>query len=152
MIDILATKIQEILNINDNNFEDKEIYNILNNLNFTNFDFSEFKLNPTLPYSKFKLYNNMYFEIYIIFCHANKKSKIHDHSKNGCWLKVLNGDIVEYIYDKKLNLIKTNNLKKNDIGFMKDNTVGYHSICNISKNTAITLHIYSPVNHKTLYF
>ena len=148
----LTNDIQEILNNNNNNFEDKEIYNILNNFDFSKCDFSKFELNTNLSYSKFKIFSNLYFEIYIILWHPNEKSKIHDHSENGCWLKVLDGILTEYIYDNKLNLIKVNNLNTNDISFMKDDKVGYHSISNNSNSVTTTIHIYSPINHMTSYF
>lgn len=152
-IDSLANNIQEILNINDDNFEDKEIYNILKNFSYDtcSFNFKENK-NTDLPYSKYKVYNNNSFEIYIILWYPNQKSKIHDHSANGCWLKVLDGNLEEYIYDNKLNLLTTNKLDTNDIGFMKDNKVGYHSIYNNTDKITTTLHIYSPINHMTSYF
>ncbi len=150
-INDLANSIQEILNVN-NDFENRQIYNILNNFDFSYIDFPKFDLSKNLVYSKFKLYNNINFEIYIIYWHPNQKSKIHDHSKNGCWLKVLEGNLEEHIYDLDLNLIKTNKLNKNDIGFMKDDKVGYHSISNNSDNISRTVHIYSPINHKTSYF
>jgi cysteine dioxygenase len=151
-INHLANNIQNILDDNNNNFEDHKISNILNNFDFSNFDFPKLNLNKNSVYTKFKLYNNEYFEIYIIYWYPNKKSKIHDHSINGCWLKVLNGNLEENIYDLELNLIKTNKLNKNDISFMKDDKIGYHSISNISDNITTTIHVYSPINHITSYF
>ena len=42
-------------------------------------------------YHKFKIYNNNNFEIYIINWNRYSYSPIHNHSKNGCVMKVLDG-------------------------------------------------------------
>jgi cysteine dioxygenase len=103
-------------------------------------------------YCKNKIFENEYFEIFIISWNKNQNAPIHDHSCNGCWLKVLQGELYENIYEvDSLTLYKSNIIKKNDISFMKNN-IGYHSITNNSDDIAITIHIYNPPNHKTNFF
>ena len=103
-------------------------------------------------YFKNKIFGNNNFEIYIITWNKNQNAPIHDHSCNGCWLKVLQGELNENIYESEsLSLYKSNTIKTNDISFMKNN-IGYHSITNNSDETAVTLHIYNPPNHKTKFF
>ena len=103
-------------------------------------------------YCKNKIFENEYFEIFIISWNKNQNAPIHDHSCNGCWLKVLQGKLTENIYEvDSLTLYKSNIIKKNDISFMKNN-LGYHSITNNSDDTAVTIHIYNPPNHKTNFF
>ena len=58
--------------------------------------------NIKTDYIRNKVYSNKYFEIILISWGPNSKSKIHDHSKNGCAFKVLQGELVEYLYNKKL--------------------------------------------------
>lgn len=102
-------------------------------------------------YFKNKIFGNNNFEIYIITWNKNQNAPIHDHSSNGCWLKVLDGKLLEQKYSKELKLISTNILKKDDISYM-DNTLGYHSISNNYDNITVTLHVYNPPNHKTKFF
>jgi cysteine dioxygenase len=103
-------------------------------------------------YCKNKIFENECFEIFIISWNKNQNAPIHDHSCNGCWLKVLQGELYENIYEvDSLTLYKSNIIKKNDISFMKNN-IGYHSITNNSDDIAITIHIYNPPNHKTNFF
>jgi cysteine dioxygenase len=103
-------------------------------------------------YCRNKIYENENFEIFIISWNKNQNAPIHDHSCNGCWLKVLQGELIENIYDSEsLSLYKSSSIKKNDISFMKNN-IGYHSITNNSDETAVTIHIYNPPNHKTKFF
>ena len=99
---------------------------------------------------KIDMVNNIFFDMYIISWNNNKKSNIHDHSENGCIMKVLNGNLNEYIYDKNLKLITSKTINTKDVTFI-DNNIGYHSIKNID-DLSHTLHIYSPPNHITKFF
>ena len=101
-------------------------------------------------YNKIKLtnYSNDLFEIIIIFWN-DVESKIHDHSENGCLIYILDGILLEEIYDNKLILTNTNIFNKFNIGYI-DNNVGYHKI--ISPNKSISMHIYSPPNYKINIF
>ena len=97
-------------------------------------------------YIRNKIYSNKYFEIILISWSPYSKSEIHDHSKNGCAFKVLQGELVEYLYNKKLDLINNKNYLKNDISYI-DNNMGYHKIINNTKNIVHSIHIYSPPNY-----
>ena len=102
----------------------------------------------------FNIFN--WFELFIIVWNKDSKSKIHDHSEKGCILKVLQGELKETIYkdsksdDLNENIVNTTIIKKSDTSFMH-NDLGFHSIENISDDISISLHVYSPCNHKTKY-
>jgi cysteine dioxygenase len=115
-------------------------------------DWKEYMKTDDNKYCRNKIFENENFEIFIISWNKNQNAPIHDHSYNGCWLKVLQGELTENIYETdSLSLYKSNSIKTNDISFMKNN-IGYHSITNKSDETAITIHIYNPPNHKTKFF
>ena len=63
-------------------------------------------------YNKEVVFSNDIFEIIIITWGINQSASAHDHANNGCWMKVLDGSLEEKMYDKDLNLTKTNTLKK----------------------------------------
>jgi cysteine dioxygenase len=91
-----------------------------------------------------------FIDIYFIVWKPNALSKIHNHSKNGCYMLILKGDIKEEIYNKKLNIIGSNYYSTFDISYINDN-IGYHRIKNTNQYT-YSLHFYHPRNHITTYF
>jgi cysteine dioxygenase len=100
-------------------------------------------------YSKEKVFANDDFEIFVITWDKNQSSPIHDHSDNGCYMLILEGALIEEIYDSQnfTRKIKLNELKSRFIGYIHNN-IGYHRIINPSSTEiAVSLHIYSPPNH-----
>lgn len=88
------------------------------------------------------LYSKEY-DFYLLVWKNHVETGIHDHPKNGCLLKVLEGEISEEKYSKEGQLIESTNLVKGNIGFM-NNDIGYHKIINPGDKVAYSLHIYSP--------
>ena len=89
-------------------------------------------------------------DIYFIVWKPNAVSKIHDHSKNGCHMIILKGDLKEEIYSKNLSLINCNYLSTFNKSYINDN-IGYHRIINTNQYT-YSIHIYNPKNHITKYY
>lgn len=95
-------------------------------------------------YTKNLIFRNEKYEIYLICWNKKQMSMIHDHPENGCILKVLKGQLIEYRYDtKEIELIELFNHTEGSIAYI-DNNIGYHKVGNDSNNKAISLHIYSP--------
>jgi len=97
------------------------------------------------------LFRDDKFEIYIITWNTNQKSLIHDHSSNGCIYKVLSGSIKENIYDKDLDLKYVKIINLDNCHFIS-NDIGLHSMYNDNNDICVSLHIYSPSEHKTKYY
>ena len=91
-----------------------------------------------------------FIDIYFIVWKPNALSKIHNHSKNGCYMVILKGDIKEEIFNKNLNIIGSNYYSTFDISYINDN-IGYHRIKNTNQYS-YSLHFYHPRNHITTYF
>ena len=138
----LISKIKEVNNFTLTN-------DILNKYN--GYDWNEYvKINES-NYNREKVYEDDLFEILIITWNINQKASIHDHSENGCFLKILDGgELEEILYDNKCNELNTKILKTNEISYM-DNNIGYHSIINNSPKIVVSIHIYSPPNHSTKF-
>ena len=102
-------------------------------------------------YHRTKVFSNKDFEIFVITWNINQHSKIHDHSENGCYMLLLQGELTEEIY-KNIDItypMSTTVIKQGFVGYI-DNNIGYHKIKNASTtDVAISLHVYSPPNHKT---
>ena len=91
-----------------------------------------------------------FIDIFFIRWKPNTVSKIHNHSKNGCYLFLLKGDIKEEIYSKNLSLIDINYYSTFDLSYINDD-IGYHRIVN-TNTYSYTLHFYHPKNHVTKFF
>ena len=105
-------------------------------------------LNPD-TYNRTRVFSNDEFEIFVITWNKLQQSKIHDHSENGCYMLLLQGELVEEMYSEDVSLpIQTTTFKKGNVSYI-DNTIGYHRILIKSADVAVSLHIYSPPNHQT---
>ena len=128
-----------LLEIKDNLFTDfdSEIIEYCNEkANFINGKYNRIKLYD---------YSNDLFEIILICWDSNSESKIHDHPEKGCILQLFEGRLEEHLYDSDLKLIKISTIDSNNTSYI-NNSIGFHKIKCIDK--AISLHIYSPPNHK----
>ena len=146
----------------------KHIPNLLNNMYLNNYDISylynnfikpnkiesnkiesnniesQIKTNPY--YNKILFCENKMLDCYFIFWNRNSESKIHDHSNNGCYYKLLKGNLNEYVYNTDLNIIRVNNILEDELSYI-DNDIGYHKILNPENELAISVHVYSPPNY-----
>ena len=103
----------------------------------------------TKKYNRIKLcdYSNDIFEIVLICWDDSSESRIHDHPENGCILHLMDGNLEEFLYNKEIKLEKKSVYSSGSTSYM-NNLKGYHKIkCN---KKALSLHIYSPPNHKTM--
>lgn len=125
---------------------DKHFPNIksLKNIECNLDELKEFVFFDKEKYKKNVVYRNSNYEIILITWLAGQKTKLHDHPKNGCIMKVLEGELKENLYTREK--IIDNIYKKDDISYI-DNTIGKHIISNNTKNNTISLHIYSPPNY-----
>ena len=90
-------------------------------------------------------------DIFFIIWKPKCISKIHNHSRNGCYMFILKGDLKEEIYSKKLKLINNNYYSTFNLSYINDD-IGYHRIINNKKNYSYSLHFYHPKNHNTIYY
>ena len=85
-------------------------------------------------------------DLYHIKWKKRIQSKIHDHSKYGCFMILYKGIIKENIYNKNLEKIRTNYHVAPKITYINDN-IGYHDVKALKKTKS--LHIYFPKKHIT---
>ena len=129
------------------NYKQSNLINLLEPMNNLRFNNEEFNNNLTFKkneYNKSILYRDDKYEIILICWDANCETKIHNHPKNGCIMKILQGNLLEECFDKTYNNIRINNYKKNDVSYIHDDLY-LHKIIN-SNQKSISLHIYSPPN------
>lgn len=129
------------------NYKQNNLANLLEPIKNLGFNNEEFNNNITFKkndYCKSILYRDDKYEIILICWDANCETKIHNHPKNGCIMKILEGNLLEECFDKTYNNIRTNNYEKNDVSYIHDDLY-LHKIIN-SNQKSISLHIYSPPN------
>ena len=103
----------------------------------------------TPVYTKYKI-PFLFVDIFFIVWQPKCISKIHNHSKNGCHMLILRGDLREEIYTEKLCLKGINYYNTFSKSYIDDN-IGYHRIIN-GNMYSFSLHIYNPKNHVTMYY
>lgn len=92
-------------------------------------------------YKKNLVYRDNNFEMFVVCWLPNQETKIHNHPEGGCLLKILEGNMIEELYDKNFVLQEKNNLVMSDVRYI-DDSIGIHKMKNNKENT-ISLHIYS---------
>ena len=127
----LYYQIKNILEQIDNNIFLEE-YKNYNFININNNDYI---------YTKYIIYSSNICDIILIKWNKNSITKIHDHPKNGCIIKIFNGKLLEECYNNNLDLVKKNYLTENDIGYKISNNILHKITC---IDDAYTLHIYIP--------
>ena len=111
---------------------------------FDDKDWEEYTSFADKTYKKNLIFRNKNYEIYLICWNSKQFSYIHNHPERGCILKVLKGELTEHKYDtNNLELIESLNLTVGSVSYI-DDSLAYHRVGNESKDTAISLHIYSP--------
>ena len=121
-------------------------------LNYKGNDWIKYKKHCVKGYNRTKIYSNTDYDLILINWSKESKSKIHDHSDNGCVFKVLEGKLCEHLYEPNtLKYKQTNIFKNNELSYIND-IIGYHSIENIYIQNSYSLHLYIPSNYITNYY
>ena len=115
------------------------------------------KLKPpvdkTTGYNKYRLHTNEYYDLNMIEWQPGSITKIHNHPKNGCIVKSLQGMLQETRYDDNIcsttknMIVPVHNFTGNYTHsyFLDSNVI--HSIKNIENSNSYSLHLYSPPDY-----
>lgn len=83
------------------------------------------------------IYKDNLFQLMLINWKKDYYTDFHNHPENGCLLKVLKGNLLEY---KEYEVMMINQLKQNSISY--SSYIDTHKI--IAVDDSISLHLYSP--------
>lgn len=108
------------------------IKKLFNNIHLHHF--SNYIIKNPINYQKKIIMKNNKFELVMISWEKFAETNFHNHPKNGCVMKILEGRLLEYTPEE------TKLLCKNDINIKYHNH--YHSIKSLDKTYSI--HYYSP--------
>ena len=98
-------------------------------------------------YTRILLFRNKLLECFLIIWKPYSESNIHDHSKHGCYYKVIEGNFLEFLYDKSISIIELLQVLKNDVRYI-NNDIGYHKIRNNNVVCTYSIHVYSPPEYR----
>jgi cysteine dioxygenase len=97
-------------------------------------------------YTRNCIVENEKFELILLCWEPKQMTPIHDHGGEECWVKVVEGEFKEVIYnkdkDEELTVVKSGVAKLSDVTYMKD-FMGFHSLENLSNKRSMTLHLYA---------
>jgi predicted metal-dependent enzyme (double-stranded beta helix superfamily) len=128
------------------------INNVQNSLNnYYGNDWRKYVQLDSTKYYRKLICKERNFEMYIITWNKKQVSDIHDHSSNGCVYKILSGCLRENVYDDNLDLKYVKLINLHDCSSIS-NDIGFHSISNDKNEICVSIHVYSPPNHKTNYY
>lgn len=142
----MISKLISILN-NSNKKNNINLINIMNDVKMLSFDdakwYKYINLQKKNTYNKTIIFRNDIYEIILISWDKNAITKIHNHPKNGCIMKILKGSLKEETYDSNtLKKIGENIYEKDNISYIHDDLY-HHKIINTAPQS-FSLHIYSP--------
>lgn len=106
-------------------------------------------INNQKNYEKYYLFENDKLSLVLIKWNKDSFTKIHDHPDKGCIMRILQGKLKEETYSLRLNLVSTNILTEDKIGYKKGNRI-LHKI--IALEDSVSLHVYIPGFYKANYY
>ncbi|MCM3717063.1 cysteine dioxygenase [Fictibacillus phosphorivorans] len=98
-----------------------------------------------LEYGRNVIYQNNKFEVILIYLPAFSKTSVHDHGNSSGWIYVVDGQLLNLIYNKSNNGVeykKNESYQRGDIFSVTGDTT--HAMYNPGFSSTVTLHIYSP--------
>lgn len=100
------------------------------------------KFSNLVTYYKDIVYIDDNIEIIVIYWPAKSSTRIHNHPKNGCIMRVLDGLLREDVYVDNI-VIETNII--NGLATKEHNQ--FHKITNEQNYQSVSIHVYSPPNY-----
>uniref|UniRef100_A0A6G1SPY3 Cysteine dioxygenase n=1 Tax=Aceria tosichella TaxID=561515 RepID=A0A6G1SPY3_9ACAR len=161
---LLLSRLERAFSRSESSVDVDEVWRILEDYNsnmdewakYAYYDMTKYKRNLVAEYEK---YNVM-----IITWGPGSRSCIHDHAGSHCFMKVLDGELIEGRFawpdEKALKGAKTQEMSRvrdtrmrlNDVVYIHDK-VGLHLVENVNpKKTAASLHVYIPPYHECKAF
>lgn len=116
-------------------------------------DWKPYKYFTPSHYSRYTYRLNDVLEIVLICWEPGQGCPVHDHPKEGCLVKVLQGELHQGTFElrEKPVLKDEQTLEINDVTYMEGNVTG-HEMKNVSAKRAVSLHLYTPPNYHPNFY
>mmetsp|Transcript_127985 Transcript_127985/g.190673 ORF Transcript_127985/g.190673 Transcript_127985/m.190673 type:complete len:799 (-) Transcript_127985:48-2444(-) len=135
----------------------KHIKDLLSCMNFNPKEWTQYAKFAKGRYTRNLIAYDEKFTILLLCWEKGQKSPIHDHSGSNCWVKVLDGEVEESLYDLAEDGLTTTlrscrKFQPGAIAYIND-SYGVHKMGNANEDrVAISLHVYSPAYHECFIF
>lgn len=98
-------------------------------------------------YTRNCIIDNGDFQLILLCWEPGQKTPVHDHGGQECWVKVIQGELEEVLYNKdegsdELFEVRSAVSEVGHVTYMKD-YMGFHSLENTSDQRSLTLHLYA---------
>ena len=97
-------------------------------------------------YTRNCIYDDDKFELILLCWNEGQGTPIHDHGGEECWVKIVEGEFRETIYNSnekgEFKALKSTLANTNDITYMID-FMGFHKLENLSNKRSMSLHLYA---------
>ena len=136
--------------------EERTTYtDIIQSLDLPSIDFKSFVSWSEECYTRNCIVENEKFELILICWEKEQFTPIHGHNGEECWVKVIQGEFKETIYqldeDGELQATRTTISVEGDSSYMID-FMGYHRLENIADQRSMSLHLYAkPIRNCQLF-
>lgn len=113
--------------------------------------FEHIKFNDS-SYNKIYLFRSAQFDLILICWKKGQCTKVHDHPRQGCLMKILKGQLTENIFvknDHEIIFQSSKSLMVNDLAFQSKDIVLHQIIADMD---SISLHIYAPGHYIPKYY
>lgn len=128
-----------------------EIISVLANSNITVEDLKKhINFDDRYPYTRNLVKDEATYTLICLCWNPLQESKIHNHPCDGCYVKPIEGEVKETVYEhcKSTGAVTPSHINyynnPTQVSFMADSQGRLHKIGNPREEGAITLHLYSP--------
>ncbi len=147
------TSIEQLIECFDD-AEPSEQVRVLKNIDIPISEFKEFATWTEGEYTRNCLARKEDFEFILLCWDKGAKTPIHGHDDQDCWVYQVDGSVKEKRYKESAESFQVTNesvLNPGRVTYMHDR-MGYHSIENIGRQRAMTLHVYAkPIDQCKVY-
>lgn len=156
----LVDVLQEEIQVDEGKHSEENIAhvkNILQNLHFNEKEWRQYAKFSHGHYTRNLIGYDEKFTILLLCWEKGQMSPIHDHAGSNCWVKVLDGNLEETVYQvtEDGNGVHSPNASvyhPEQVTYISD-SLGVHRMGNATtSDVAVSLHIYSPPYHECYLF
>ena len=140
-----------------NSNEQSKYDSIIRSTDLPNSVFKDFISWSKTCYTRNCIVENEKFELILLCWEGGQITPIHNHGGEECWVKIIEGEFRETIYNQNQNQVgelkmgKSVVSKTNDVSYMID-FMGFHNLENLSAKRSMTLHLYAkPIRSCKIY-
>jgi len=128
-----------------NKCKNEDFKKIVKRLDLSSSDYKPFEFWQEKHYTRNCVHRTMEYELILLCWEIGQETPIHCHNDQECWVHIVKGEFKEIRFKQGENGLQIDNeqtFMKEGLCYMNDD-MGFHKLQNISKEKAISLHLYA---------